>query len=481
MNSIKRIFPAYGLLLPLLCVALLTSCFSDDEYTDDGETSGKATLQLTVMAREEGDLNTRAEAVIEGTEVGTTSEYMHNLCVLIVQDGVLKKKLLPDVEFLANPAAAAANVKAWRSEQFTLDAGTYTVYAFANIDTYYNTGWGSLTGLEEGESLTEKGINVESIVLDNPVYKLNFDEGYFIPMSAKKEETVTPSTTGISIGLDRLVSKVRLAISGKGGSKVTALSFGGYANKVALFEGGTLPDATNYDTLKVVTDLLPDDPTIPTTGSLTMKDFYVNCSPAEHPFNVSVTTDEMSGVTYEAVTSLYELPRNSIYPLTLQLNDYGLDLDATCTVAPMVSYPVAITPTTAENTYDITVPEGCEFTLTVNGVKTGSNNTESAANVGCTWAITSEIDGIEFYGTTVETTTITGHVSAEAGKTFPLSAQVTWTGGTAQYKRTYTINIITTGLEDFLDKIINGGTTTRSTTTFGLEYMRHEMLNMFKK
>lgn len=465
-------------LLPLLCAAIPASCSYDDEYIDDN--GGKATVQIAVMAREEGDLNTRADAVIEGSEVGTTGEYMHNLCVLIVgQDGVLKKKLLPDAEFLANPAAAAANVKSWLSGEFTLEAGTYTVYAFANIDTYYGEGWGSLTGLGEGESLTAKNIDVESMVLNDPAGKLNFAEGYFIPMSAKETVTVTDATRGISIGLDRLVSKVRMTINGKAGSKVTALAFGGYADKVALFAGGEL-GGESYDSVKVVTQQLPEDPTIPENGGLKVEDFYVNCSPSGHAFNVSVTTDEYSGVTYEAETVLSELPRNSIYPLTLQLNDYGLELEATCTVAPIGTAPIPITPSIEEDTYNIKVPEGCEFTLTVNGVKV--NGSTSATEVSsCLWAIPEGgIDGIEFYGSTTNAKTITGHVSAEAGKTYVLTAEVAWTGTDAGYNRIYTINMITAGLEEFLNQIIPGNSGTR-TSGFSLEYMRHEMLNMFKK
>lgn len=63
-------------LLPWLCAVPLASCSFDDDIDQGGD--GTATLQLSITAREEGDLNTRAD------EVGTNGEYMHNLCVLIV-------------------------------------------------------------------------------------------------------------------------------------------------------------------------------------------------------------------------------------------------------------------------------------------------------------------------------------------------------------------------------------------------------------
>lgn len=364
MNKIKQhIYKAMFWLLPWLCAVPLASCSFDDDI-DQGDDNAPAMLQLSITAREEGDLNTR-----EGTEVGQNSEYMHNLLVLFIQNGKVVKKFLPDLS--NDEAAKVGNLKTWTSENFTLTLGTYTVYAFANIDTYYDGQWGSLTGLGDGESLTEKGIYIDNIVLDDPAAKINFADGKFIPMSAKQQVVVTATTKSISIGLDRLVSKIRMSITGKANTKVTALSFGGYADKITLFSDKAL-EGEAYTTTKTIT--VPGDGTLKadgtgTTGTLVIPDFYVNPSPADHKFNVSVTTDEMNGITYEATTSRGELPRNSIFPLTLQLNDYGLDLAAQCWVSPIGSLPVEVQITGFDNTYQIVVPEGCQFEFTVNGVK----------------------------------------------------------------------------------------------------------------
>lgn len=272
-----------------------------------------------------------------------------------------------DDEFAGNTAAQQGNLKSWVSDPFTLPEGTYTVYAFANIDTYYDNLWGSLTGLQSGTSLTTLNVDIDNIVLDDPAAKLNFAESKFIPMSAKQTVVVTAATKSISIGLDRLVSKIRMSISGKANTKVTALSFGGYADKITLFSDKTLEGAT-YTTTKTIT--VPEGGwSLDNDGKLTIPDFYVNSSPDGHPFNVSVTTDEMNGITYEATTARGELPRNSIFPLTLQLNDYGLDLAAQCWVSPIGSLPVEVQITGFDNTYQIKVPEGCQFEFTVNGVK----------------------------------------------------------------------------------------------------------------
>lgn len=471
MNKIKQhIYKAMFWLLPWLCAVPLASCSFDDDINTGGD-NAPATLQLSITAREEGDLNTRV-----GTEVGQDNEYMHNLLVLFIQNGKVVKKFLPDLRY--DEAAKVGNLKTWESEKFTLAPGTYTVYAFANIDTYYDEHWGSLTGLEENAQIPE-GVDIDNIVLeDNPASKLDFVT-YFIPMSAKEDVTVTSDTRKVSIGLDRLVSKIRMSITGKTDTKVTALSFGGYADKITLFSDKTLEGET-YTTTKTIT--VPGDGTLKadvsgTTGTLAIPDFYVNSSPDGHPFTVNIKTVETTGIIHDAtaVTQRNVLPRNSIFPLTLQLNDYGLDLEAQCWVSPIGSLPVEVTVGFTPDTYEITVPEGCQFAFTVKGININGGNTSYITNLTGTWNMPDGVSGIAFDGATTGVTTVKGHVTASAGKTFDLSLLVTWQDNGATYNRTYTVKVLTDDITNFPFK-----SKTR-TPEFGLDYLRHEMLNMFIK
>lgn len=467
MNKIKQhIYKAMLWLLPWMCAVPLASCsFDDDIDTDDD--NAPAMLQLSITAREEGDLNTR-----EGTEVGQNSEYMHNLLVLFIQDDKVVKKFLPDLS--NDEAAKVGNLKTWTSESFTLTPGTYTVYAFANIDSYFSTAWSSLTGLGIDESIESLGI--DDIVLEgNPASKLDLLT-YFIPMSAKEEVTVTRSTRNISIGLDRLVSKIRMSITGKPDTKVTALSFSGYADKIGLFSDKIL-DGEAYTTTKTIN--IPEDGwSLDSERKLTIPDFYVNSSPVGHPFTVKIKTVETTGIIHDAtaVTQRNELPRNSIFPLTLQLNDYGLDLEAQCWVSPIGSLPVEVTVGFTQDTYEITVPEGCQFAFTVKGININGGNTSNITNLTGTWNMPDGVSGIAFDGETTGVTTVKGHVTASAGKTFDLSLLVTWQDNDATYNRTYTVKLTTADLTNYPLYIKQ----TR-TPEFGLDYLRHEMLNMFIK
>lgn len=466
MNKIKQhIYKAMFWLLPWLCAVPLASCSFDDDI-DTGDDNAPAMLQLSITAREEGDLNTRV-----GTEVGQDSEYMHNLLVLFIQNGKVVKKFLPDLRY--DEAAKVGNLKTWTSENFTLTLGTYTVYAFANIDTYYDGQWGSLTGLGDGESLTEKGIYIDNIVLeDNPASKLDLLT-YFIPMSAKEEVTVTRSTRNISIGLDRLVSKIRMSITGKPDTKVTALSFGGYADKIGLFSDTQVNDMQYTCQHIVLNGEESQSIQLSDGGTYQFADFYVNSSPGNSGYTVTLETDEKNGTTYTATTKRTVLPRNSIYPLSLNLTGYDVTLDLHCWVSPIGNVPVEVKLSPNPDYYTCTIPEGSQFEFTVGVTLSGTTAIE---NLKSAWTFDKEsVTGLAFDNYTEGDTTVKGHVTASAGKTFNLTFDVTWTADGNNFERRYNVIITTDDITNFPFK-----SKTR-TPEFGLDYLRHEMLNMFIK
>ena len=465
MNKIKQhIYKAMLWLLPWMCAVPLASCSFDDDI-DTGGDNAPATLQLSITAREEGDLNTR-----EGTEVGQNSEYMHNLLVLFIQCDKVVKKFLPDLRY--DEAAKVGNLKTWESEKFTLAPGTYTVYAFANIDTYYDEHWGSLTGLEENAQIQE-GVDIDNIVLeDNPASKLDFVT-YFIPMSAKEDVTVTSDTRKVSIGLDRLVSKIRMSITGKANTKVTALSFGGYADKIGLFSDTQVNDMQYTCQHIVLNGEESQSIQLSDGGTYQFADFYVNSSPGNSGYTVTLETDEKNGTTYTATTKRTVLPRNSIYPLSLNLTGYDVTLDLHCWVSPIGNVPVEVKLSPNPDYYTCTIPEGSQFEFTVGVTPSGTTAIE---NLKSAWTFDKEsVTGLAFDNYTEGDTTVKGHVTASAGKTFNLTFDVTWTADGNNFERRYNVIITTDDITNFPFK-----SKTR-TPEFGLDYLRHEMLNMFKK
>ena len=470
MNKIKQhIYKAMSWLLPWLCAVPLASCSFDDDIVESCE--GPATMQLSITAREEGDLNTRADDY----EIGQDHEYMHNLLVLFIQNDKVVKKFLPKLD--DNAAAREGNLRVWTSEEFTLDPGTYTVYAFANIDTYYSEHWGSLTGLGKGDPVAS--LDIDKIVLDgDPASKLDFSN-YFIPMSAKEEVTVTSDTRNISIGLDRLVSKIRMSITGNPGTKITALSFGGYADKIGLFSD-TQVDGINYDREYSVVGGEGSQVQLTNDGTYQFADFYVNSSPANSGYKVTLNTDEKNGTTYTATTTRKVLPRNSIFPIVLNLTGYEVSLDLHCWVSPIGNVPVEVELSPDLDYYTCTIPEGCQFEFTVGVTPVSSSGTPAVTYLKGVWTFDKEsITGLVFDDYTEGETTVKGHVTASAGKTFNLTFDVTWTpeGGNPT-KRGYNVEITTGDIADFPFKPSQSNT---RASEFTLDYLGPEMLNMFIK
>lgn len=451
-NYLKHIFRKALYLWPCLCVVLAASCMEEEQCDTCSKYPVK--VQLNITAEEEHSLNTR------DTE-GQNHEYINTLCVLLVKEGKVVKKLLPDLSF--NAAATTGDLKNYTSELFELESGGYTVYAFANMYDTYLAEWSTISGLAEGEAVS--GVDFSNMVLTNPAGKLDFTT-YFIPMSAKQDVTVDASTRSISIGLDRLVSKIRINVTPTD-VKVNSLTFGGCANGVKLFADGGTASSIAYDVEKTMNFTDPQS---------TVADFYVNATEESgHPFSVELTTNEYSGTTYTATTTRDELPRNSIFPLTLQLNQYGLDLDAQCWVSPIGSLPVEVTVGFQQDTYEVDVPEGCQFAFTVNSVQ-AAGSSSSVTNVSSVWTIPDGITGIAFDGETSGVKTVKGHVTAAAGRDFELNAQVSWKDASGTYNRIYTIILHTKDLTEFPLT-----TTGKQNSSSRIQYLSPEMLNLFIK
>lgn len=472
-GEFKHIFKE---LLPgvlLACMALLSSCA--DDAGDSDRHGSTATLQMQVSTRAEGD-----QTGTEDKQPGGAYENIHSLCVLLVnaEDNVAWKYVndnlsddASETEFLSEPIQ-------------DLPLGAYDVYAFANFDYYTNGArgaaglWTTLKNLVEGAPFDER---ILSLVVDDPASRMDFTQQRYIPMSGKEENFVVSSNTSIiPVTLDRLVSKVQISVSGESAKDVTELTFSGWADKVMLFSDETLSDDVSNEKSITVRDKTVDE-----NGTVVVSPFYVNETPDGHTFNVSVKTNESTAgnpqSVYTATTKQSGLPRNSIYPLAITINNWGLDITAKCWVSPIGHYPVEVVADFTENTYSIEIPEGAQFEFTLNGL-TGQGMTGGQ----CVWNIDpATTPGIAFEGNTGSVETVKGHVTASAGKKFSLNVSATWTDASGnRYQRTYTVNMTTTDIADAVFE--TGGTRaaspfTRVTEWGGARNVQPEVLDIHVK
>lgn len=439
MNPLKHIMKSALYLLPWLGLTALTGCsWEEDPATCLPETTS---LQVTVSARQEGDLNSRAD------ENAKPGEFMNDLCVLFVQNNTVKLKLQPD---LSNDASATAgNLENWTSGEQFLEAGTYTVYAFANISDHYAK-WNVGTELS-GDALPE------NIVIEDPAGGLNSGTRKYIPMAAKLEnKVITAATRIVSIGLDRLVAKVRMTVSTTSQESVTVknVTFSGYADKVSLIKDASLSSVNrdqsySYDTGFQISNGYPED----------IPEFYVNETRPRAPFSISVTTDENQGVTYLATTKLDNLPRNSIYPLTLNLNDSELSITASVYLPPigMALEDCEVEPVDGQkDTYRLRIPAGGYFHMQLENTAdiTYDENACSWQNdpANSNWiSILKEYQqGLPPDEGTVEGTSVWGHSSSdETYDEYPIYLTAKWTAGENIFTRKYTILISTETWDNF--------------------------------
>lgn len=469
----------YALLaLPLACASLMSSC-SDD---DDGGTydNGPVTVRLNVSAAQIGDLNgTRAEGDIVPAD---EHEFINTLKVYIVNDAnQIVQDLSPDLS--SNILAKTGDLEEWHSDPITIAPGTYTVYAFANIEKYNGEtdDTQNLTGeamlgqcFPAGGTLNTDTLNAYRIT--DPASYIDLDNGKYIPMSGVSEKlTVTSdmnngSGAGFTVHLDRLVSKVKMTISDfpETVNENTTFTFFGYSKNVPLMEDST-SSAYYGDRTGEFTAKLSE---VEDTEGVRQFSFYANETPDGIPFTVTLATDNTTGVTtYTASPRRRELPRNTVYPLTLIFPDYAPVIEWRSWVAAIGNYPVEVD--VKDENYTVYIAEGAQFEFTVAGMKS-STNVQSVQ-----WTVPDDLAGkIAVESNSGATLSAALSAGVGVGTYLPLSVTVSWFATieeTNLFTRTYNVIIHTIDITGVEFK-----TGTRAGGSYGMRLLGGEVLNMFK-
>lgn len=475
--------------VPMACAVLLSSCYGD-EYGDCPATGGDAVpVKVNVSAGVIGDLNgSRAGGDVNAEE----HEFMHTLYLCILDEqGYVQEMFHAEDGSLQNlivsePAAATGDIFNWTSDEFTLPVGTYTIYAFANVDGYIgeNDQTEDVDVMRYLQNQFRIGAGVRTDLprfrLNDPASKIDFANGMYIPMSAKKTITITPNTRDISIGLDRLVSKVRITVpDNQYVSTNSTITFSGYSENVPLLgaDNGGYGDAQLYGGTTTTDE-------IPFTQVGEDVSFYVNETPGGNPFTVTLSTGNTTGgvSTYTATTERTELPRNSIYPLTLTFSDFGISITPRAWLEVLgIGYKVEYTPE-KYGVYRVKLATGSYFELTPEAITAGG-----APISGVTWKWTQDGNLPTGYVVKIDdnTDTVTGNLPA-GGKSyygeFTLKLNGKWTYNRADYDRTYTFIIDVCRDEVWaMGRLIDNGANSRAAEMPDPAYrLAPEYLNMFK-
>ena len=473
--------------LPLACVAMLSSCSLDDD-AECPDPNAPATLRISVSAGEPGDLNgTRAGDDVNADE----HEFMHTLYLCILDEqGYVQEMFHAEDGSLQNliegeSAAATGDIFNWTSNDFTLPVGTYTIYAFANVDGYIgeNDQTENVNVMNYLQDQFRIGAGVRSdfprFRLNDPASKIDFANGMYIPMSAKKTITVTPNTSDISIGLDRLVSKVKITVPEDNQyiSTNSTITFSGYSENVPL-----LGADSGYGSAELYGDRTATTDEMPFNKAGEVVSFYVNETDTGDPFTVTFNTGNSGNgeiSAYVAKTQRNDIPRNSIYPLSLAFPDFGFSLTPTAWLY-ITGVPYAVYYTVNENTLRVEIATGSFFNFAPGNVTDNDGEHQTT----WTWTVPEQ----QYEGLNIQTNAdgvIEGNVPAGQGlnNQYTLYLNGQWTDNAGhQFNRTYTVVVDVCHDEAWaIANRIQGGTTTRGAKAEAPVYMlAPEYLNMFK-
>ena len=478
--------------LPLACAAVLSSCAFDDDVAECPDPNAPATVRVSVSAGEPGDLNgTRAGDDVNADE----HEFMHTLRLYIVNDndnGVRRTVLDLSPDLTNNTLAQTGDLTNYETGELTLAPGTYTIYAFANVDGYdgeFGTGSGqrAVTQMTMTEFLDDcfaidqqvRDGDLAEYRIYNPAENLDFANGKYIPMSAKKTITVTPNTSDISIGLDRLVSKVKITVpDNQYISTSSTIQFSGYAKNVPLLGADSgYGSAELYGGRTATTDKMP----FHQAGQEVS--FYVNETSTGAPFTVTLSTGKSGNgdvSAYVAKTQRTDIPRNSIYPLSLTFPEFGFNLTPTAWLY-VTGVPYAVYYSVEENAFKVEIATGSFFNLAPGNV------TDSDGEHQATWTWT--VPEQQYEGLNISLNqdgVIEGNVPAGneyIGYKYTLHLNGKWTDNAGHsFDRSYTVVVDVCHDEAWaIAHRIQGGTTTRGAKAEAPVYMlAPENLNMFK-
>ncbi len=445
-----------------LCAAALVSC-TDDAVCESGDPV-TANIQLFISANGLGDLNaTRGDDEEETItmEAGEDGEFIHSLCVFIVNESdEIEYKFLStsSTDYTGNSNASAATNGNLRSHSIdlsgaSLTTGKKTIYAFANWEYAGSDAWTtiinkSVNGTLEASELT--------FCVEDPANTIDLDGSNhsgtkcYIPMSGKTTANISNdlnySSQLISLGLDRLVSKVR--IYGKPTTEqdveIESLTFSGAATNVPLFSdmvptGYATTTETYAKTYTVVSSTDAKLIQKTETDDVLLATFYVNESlraiqsytdsdgnetkdtgftidtdiligtydkdggkdlsetdfDTTGDYNAAVNAAKranMDDLSLSATTAKKDLPRNYIYPITVRFDRYDIDIAATPRLAGIATdqtayvYPVVSDddiPTYTIELLDVTTSLG----MTLSILDTDEEQEEDQPVKDVTWTL----------------------------------------------------------------------------------------------
>lgn len=324
----------------VMLLTFFAACSPDSDASDPGSTTNKTyTLHFNLSPVSGSSASSRAETYTEGSpntwEDGSKEENMKSWTVVFVKsDGTVAK-------VVKQPSVEEGKDKEDVVKVTGLEAGTYSVYSFANIS---DADLGTIT-----EGSPSPNFDSQSFA----VYGNDWNIANGIPMSNKQTVTIgsdgQPDITDLYVV--RMLSKITLKFRNMTGEDITVknVSISDItSNPTAGTENVKLLPATLVSSPRVaqapnlVENAKRDDFTHEITSGLTVAknttdydtdnsrsvSFYVNESQAgnTYPYFVVTLETNVGSQRYFMYTDWNQIARNDHHVLKLALSDYKLRL-----------------------------------------------------------------------------------------------------------------------------------------------------------
>lgn len=420
----------YQLLSGLFLLVGLVAC---SEETDGGGDEPEVDPRLEAVTLHIGASETATTRAFGGDENARKGEFMNTLRVFIVDaEGMIEKVITAtdSATFKEDIRTEGAGCVTNYTTTVDLLPGVKTIYAFANMDnvkrinaTDDTTFDNELKELKEGDKWT----NLSDCVLSDPAKDIDLTTN-FIPMSVQQSVDLTVDNQQVSVALVRLVGRVDVVVNNQQGEvTVSKLTLSDFADRVSLFEQTNTETAPEGATRKAYERTFEGGSLIPNSKVTQLDTFYVNETfGRSEAFTVSLELDNNTTLKGNTVSSNIE--RNHILPLQLNLSDLDIVLTITAQIAPIGGYPVTVYTggESLTDNYQITLPEGCIFTIAGKLQSSGSGEQEITS---WSWWIGEEnvtSNDVVVLDSAVKNTNddISGHVTALPGQTATLNFQV---------------------------------------------------------
>lgn len=329
----------------MACLVMLltafTACSPDSDASDSGSTTNKTyTLHFNLSPVSGSSASSRAETYTAGSpntwEDGSKEENMKSWTVVFVKsDGTVAK-------VVKRPSVAEGKDKEDVVTVTGLEAGTYSVYSFANIS---DTELGTITEGSRSPDFDSQSFAVNGNDMDI--------KAKGIPMSNKQEVTIgsdgKPNITDLYVV--RMLSKITFKFRNMTGEDITVKNVSisditsnpatGTEN-VKLLPATPVSSENVAQTPNLVENAKSDEFTHAITSGLTVDktatdydtdnsrsvSFYVNESQAgnAYPYFVVTLETNVGSQRYFMYTDWNQIARNDHHVLKLALSDYKLRL-----------------------------------------------------------------------------------------------------------------------------------------------------------